>query len=222
MEPDDPALLRNLLSVALKAKNRELRERVSSKLFEHPKLDSLLRASILTELGDDAWRAGQLDLARKRYEEASALAVDPQTHRNAVARTEALATSQRAAVLKPLLVEASSDVGQLFRMREHLRTYPDDALTKYLLGRQLVQRDGQEQGISLLESALNDELPDPEFSKETLRMLARAYAEEHQCADVKDVRQRMEGIGATAADVQLAADWLARCEFETSRGWSPL
>jgi hypothetical protein len=222
MEPDDPALLRNLLTAEIKAKDVAARDEVVKRLFAHPKLDPLLRASVLSELGDDAWRNNQLDAAARQYAEAAALPVDPQNHRNAVAHAEALKTPARAEVLKPLLIDGQTDAGQLFKMRDYLDANPNDSLVEYLLGRQFVQRDAEDRGIPLLESALKNSLPDISFSRETDRLLVRAYAERHQCSEAQGVHNRMSSTQAPTADLQFASDWVARCVYETGRGWSPL
>lgn len=214
MEPDDPALLRGMLRVALTLDDDQRTESIAARLFAHPKLDASLLATTLMELGDAAWKRGELDMARTRFEEAAKLVVDQSTRRAAVARLQALSDPARAKLLEPLLARAQANVEVLFSMDDHLRAHPDDALVAYLLGRQLVQRDARSRGEALLERA-SGKLEDPTLEKETLRLLVRSASERGDCEASHQAARRLEG----QADRALADDWVERCRFEAARGF---
>ncbi len=217
MEPDDPALLRNLLTAALRANNPASIDAAARRLFAHPKLDDSLRASALVELGDAAWKANALAQAEASYAQAAKLAVDPATHRSAVAHERAVQDPARAKLLEPLFVKGDAGVEELFAMNDYLAAHPDDALVTYLLGRQLVQRDAVARGLALLSRLSPQALGDEEFSRESWRLQMRARAELHDCAGV----QPESSPGAQPADRAFAEDWRERCEFEVARGLPP-
>lgn len=219
MEPDDPGLLRAMLSTTVKLKDHARRDALAERIFAHPKLDASLRAGTLLELGDEAWRTGDLAAARKRFEEASALDIDAGTHRAAVAKTRSVADAARSTLLAPLLLEGNSGLGVMLALDAHLRASPEDALVSYLLGRQLVQRDARRLGIDHLRKAAELGLEDGELARENLRLLVRAQAELHDCDGAAATRARLQSEGAPA-DLVVADDWLDRCRFEVSRGWA--
>lgn len=215
MEPDDPALLRGMLRAALTLDDRDRTSAIAARLFEHPRLDASLQASALLELGDAAWKRGDLEAARMRFAEASELVVDQATRRAAVARLQALEDPARAKLLEPLLARSDAGVEVLFSMDEHLRAHPDDALVAYLLGRQLVQRDARARGEALLQRAAG-RLGEAALEKETLRLLVRSASERGDCQASADAAERLTAM----ADRALAADWVERCRFVASRGTS--
>jgi tetratricopeptide (TPR) repeat protein len=219
IEPDDPALLRSLLSVEIRLKDTARRDATLQKILAHPKLDPSLRAATLSDLGDEAWRTDRLDEAAKFYTEAAVLPVDAATHRSAVARLEAVRSPDRAKILKPLLVEGNAEVGQLFKMNSFLAAHPTDGLVEYLLARQLTQRDALELALPMLASAREHGLTDPEILREALRMTARASAERHECAAAADVAHSLTAVASSQSDRQFVDDWAERCRFEVERGW---
>lgn len=217
LEPDDPALVRGLLTAAIKAKDEARRADAETRLFAHPKLDASLRASALIELGDEAWKKGAFDEATIRYRAAARLEVDAATHRSAVARARAVVDPGLATLLRPLLVDGNADVGQLFAMNDFVQLHPEDALVAYLLGRQFTQREAVVRGAQLLSSRAVGMLGDRELEREALRLAARAWAEAHRCDDAELVRRAMPDDAAS--DRAFADDWIARCRFETARGF---
>jgi hypothetical protein len=221
MEPDDPALLRNVLTAAIRGKNEAKRDATAAALFAHPKLDASLHASALVELGDDAWSRGNLTTAEAHYREAAALNVDAATHRSALVKSRAVADPGHAALLKGLLVDGNAEIGRLFALNDALVAQPDDALVAYLLGRQLVQRNAQPRGIPLLERVADIGLDDRELMRENSRLLVRAHAERHECDAAHGARHALQEVSGAASDDLYAADWEARCRFEVARGWAP-
>lgn len=221
LEPGDPSLLRSLLGAAVRAKRTDLAAETAQRILAHPSIDESLRALVLIELGDTAWRDGRTLDARMRFVEAAQLPVDASTHRNAVARMEALESPERESLLRPLLLEGDTGIDRLLAMQDHLRERPGDGLVAYLLGRQLVQRKAVDRGIGLLQQAAELELPDRSFERENKRLLVRALAERHRCPELNALVAAMPSDRASAADLVWARDWAERCAFETTRGWSP-
>lgn len=215
LEPDDPGLIRGMLTVAVQADDRPALSTLTERLLAHPKSDDSLRASVLIELGDDAWRRNDLAEAREKFLAAASLVVPQATHRNAVAKARAVASPERAALLAPLLNKGDSGLETLFSLDAHLRNTPDDSLVAYLLGRQFVQRDAKERGLSLLERTqgkLDDEL----LERETRRLIVETAARNGDCARAQEALSSVR----EQADRARGADWVERCEFMRARGWS--
>lgn len=215
MEPDDPALLRNQLTAAIRARDDARRDEVTRRLLSHEKLDPSLRAAVLTELGDQAWRTGAAGVARDRYAEAAKLDADPATHRGAVARLLAVATPERAGVIAPLLLDGQTEAGVLFALNDHLVRAPEDRLVAYLLGRQLVQKGAFERGARLLQTCAGL-LGDRELDREARRLVIRAWAEARRCDSVTVAARDVPA--EDAVDRAWAEDWAARCRFEHGLG----
>lgn len=217
MEPDDPGLLRGQLRSAIALNDSTLAESVTQSIFTHPKTDDSLRASVLLELGDVAWKAGRLAQAQKSFSEAAALVVDPATHRAAVAKAGAVADPRRSALLEPLLARGDAGVETLWAMGEYLREKPDDALVAYLLGRQFIQRQAGARGTALLRTTIG-RLDDRELERENRRLIVTTAAQAQDCEAAVQASATIEN----EADRAQANDWIDRCRFARSRGSSAL
>jgi hypothetical protein len=221
MEPDDPALLESLLRAAVRAKNNELRDKTASRIMSHPKTDNVLKATTLMELGDDDWRRGTPQEAAARYASIGELAVDPGTYRLALVKRTAVNDTALSALLEPLLVENDTEVQQLFAMNDYIEAHPTDRLVRYLLGRQLMQREALPRGLPLVDLASENLLLDGEMTAEALRLLVKGYSELHRCQAAQLEQGKMASSKATEADRVVAQDWIDRCQFEVARGWKP-
>jgi tetratricopeptide (TPR) repeat protein len=221
MEPDDPALLEAMLRAAVKAKNNELRDKTASRIMSHPKTDSVLKAATLMELGDDDWRRGTLQEAAARYASIGELPVDPGTYRMALVKRTAVNDATLSALLQPFLVEGDAEVPQLFAMNDYIEAHPTDRLVRYLLGRQLVQREALARGLPLVDMASENLLFDGEMTAEALRVLVKGYSELHKCQAAQLELGKMAQSKASDADRTVGQDWIDRCQFEVSRGWKP-
>jgi len=91
MEPGDPALL-----VALRRRPSSRpriprpRRRPRRKALAHPKLSAPLRAQLLTDSGDAAWKAGDVSKASARYTEAAKLPQPEAAERGLAVRLKAI------------------------------------------------------------------------------------------------------------------------------------
>jgi hypothetical protein len=220
MEPDDPALLEYLLRAAIQAKDPAVRDQTAARILSHPHTDSVLRAQTLMELGDDLWRQHATADAAVRYRDVIDLAADAPTHRAAGLKHETVLDPLLNMLLQPLLADSDADLRELFAMNDFVTSHPGDRIVRYLLGRQLVQRAAIARGLPLLETTTDRPLlGDAELAKETLRLIVRGDAELHRCADSAQAQLRLQRAGGTAADQEVADDWVARCRFEVSRSW---
>lgn len=217
MEPDDPGLLRGLLRVALSLDNSELAESVTRQIFAHEKTDDPLRASVLLELGDRAWKTGRLTLAQQAFSEAAALVVDSATRRMAVAKTRAVSNPEQSSLLEPLLARGDSGLETLWAMSEYLNDAPHDALVTYLLGRQFVQKKAAKRGLTLLRKAAGN-LDDRELERENRRLIVVTAATEGDC----DAAVEASALMDNDADRAQAEDWISRCRFVRSRASTAL
>jgi tetratricopeptide (TPR) repeat protein len=170
MEPDDPALLiqfaRSQIAAGLLANARETQARALS----HPKLSKPLRAQILTEAGDAAWRAGDVPQALARYQEAAALPQSEPAARGLAVRIRALGDPPSWPALRPLIAEGNSSPEVLLAVRDLDLARPRDGLAAYLLAKQMQNRGAWAECARFVASALARELLGPLFTQEALRM----------------------------------------------------
>ena len=170
LEPDDPALLlqlaRSQTAAGLLAQARETQARALS----HPKLSKPLRAQILTEAGDAAWRAGDVPQALARYQEAAALPQSEPAERSLAVRIRALGDPPSWPALRPLLAEGNNAPEVLLALRDLDLARPRDGLAAYLLAKQMQNRSAWAECARFVASVLARELPGPLFAQESLRM----------------------------------------------------
>lgn len=221
-QPDDPALVRDKLNVAIRMKESDASRimAIAAALWSHPRLDPSLEASSRLQVGDELWRRGDSAAAHELYRHAAAIPVDPETHRATVVRLRALADPSLGALLKPLLVDGEDGTTQTFRMLDALSKRPNDALVLYLLARQV--RSASDKAAGYMERADAIGLGDVELRRENLRTLVVARAERNRCDEAERARQRLRVAAGTATDDAMAEHWVARCRFAIARGWEPL
>jgi len=103
LEPDDPALLLALRRSQVAAKDFAAAQATEAKALAHPKLSQPLRAQLLTDSGDAAWKAGDAALALQRFEEAAQLPQSEVAERALAVRLRAVRDPQTWPALRPLL-----------------------------------------------------------------------------------------------------------------------
>ena len=170
MEPDDPALLVALRRAQVAARDAASAESTEAKALAHAKLSRPLRAQLLTDSGDAAWRAGDAIRALARYQDASRLPQPQAAERGLTARLRALRDPQTWPALRPLLAEANNAPEVLLRLRDLDLARPRDGLAAYLLAKQMQNRSAWPECAAFAASALRRELPGPLFTEEALRM----------------------------------------------------
>ena len=170
LEPDDPALLASLRRAQLAAKDPAAAETTEAKALDHPKLSPPLRAQILTDSGDAAWKAGDTSRALARYEEAATLPQTEPAERGLTVRLRAVRDLQSWAALRPLLAENNNAPEILLHLRDLDLARPRDGLAAYLLAKQMQNRGAWPECAVFAASALRRELPGPLFVQEALRM----------------------------------------------------
>jgi tetratricopeptide (TPR) repeat protein len=195
LEPGDPALLlqlaRSQIAAGLLAQARETQARA----LLHPKLSKPLRAQILTEAGDAAWRAGDVPQALARYQEAAALPQSEPAERALAVRIRALGDPPSWPALRPLLAEGNSAPEVLLALRDLDLARPRDGLAAYLLAKQMQSRGARPECARFVASALARELPGPLFTQEALRM--RGIAAWH-LGDDATARDAFTALGKNA------------------------
>src|SRR5216683_999808 len=140
----------------------------------HPKLSQPLRAAVLTESGDAAWRAGDAATARARYEEARALVQPEPQERALLARLWALDDPGRWPALRRLLADGDTGAETMRLLRELESREPAEGLPPYLVAKQLQNRAEWAECARSAREALSRKLPAVLFEREALRMLGLA------------------------------------------------
>jgi hypothetical protein len=170
LEPDDPALLVALRRAQLAAKDPAAALATEVKALGHRRLSRPLRAQLLTDSADAAWKAGDIAAALARYTEAAQLPQPQAGERGIVVRLRAVADPQSWPALRPLLAENNTAPEVLLHLRDLDLARPRDGLAAYLLAKQMQNRAAWPECASFAASALRRELPGPLFVEEALRM----------------------------------------------------
>jgi len=170
LEPDDPALLVQLRRAQVSAGDTEGARATLDRALSHPKLSAPLRAQLLTDAGDSAWKAGDAQAARARFEEAQQLAQPEPAERALVVRLSALRDAATWPALRPLLADAETGPEVLLALRDLDLQRPREGIFAYLLAKQLQNRGAWEACARYADSALRRELLGPLFVQESLRM----------------------------------------------------
>jgi hypothetical protein len=209
LEPDDPALLAALRRAQVAARDPAAAEATEAKALAHPKLSPPLRAQVLTDSGDAAWRGGDVTRALSRYQEAAQLPQAQAAERGLSVRLRALRDPQTWPALRPLLAEGNSAPEILLHLRDLDLARPRDGLAAYLLAKQMQNRAAWPECASFAANALRRELPSPLFLQEALRM--RGIAAWH-AGDLAAARAAFTALGKDAPPGRAleVARWLDR------------
>ncbi|HET7784655.1 MAG TPA: hypothetical protein VFL36_01670 [Myxococcales bacterium] len=170
LSPDDPALLLSLRRAQLAARDEAGAAATEARALAHRNLSPPLRAQILIDAGDTAWKAGDAARAQARYEEASQLPLPEAAERGLAVRIRALRDPPSWPALRPLLAEGNNAPEVLLHIRDLDLSRPRDGLAAYLLAKQMQNRGAWEECASFCRSALSRELPGPLFVEEAWRM----------------------------------------------------
>lgn len=172
LEPDDPnklfALRRALLDSGDEAGAQEVLER----LLVHEKLSTPQRAQALVDLGDRAWKRGEVMTAGARYSEAARLTQPEPQARLLLAKRTALAHPETWPALRRLLVDGDGGPEVWLLLRDLDLQAPRDGLAAFLLAKQAQNKLAWETCVRFARSALSRTLPDPRFALEARRMLS--------------------------------------------------
>ncbi len=193
LEPDDPALLAALRRAQVAAKDPAAAEMTEAKALAHPKLSPPLRAQVLTDSGDAAWKAGDVSRALARYRDAAQLPQPEAAERGLTVRLLALRDPQTWPALRPLFAENDNAPEILLRLRDLDMLKPRDGLAAYLLAKQMQNRAAWPECAAFAASALRRELPNRLFVHEALRM--KGIAAWHN-GDDKAAREAFTALGA--------------------------
>jgi hypothetical protein len=170
LEPDDPALLLALRRAQLAAHEEAAALATEARALAHPKLSQPLRAQLLVESGDAAWKAGDVPGALSQFEEAAKLPQSEPAERALAIRLRAVRDPQTWPALRPLLAEGNTSPEILLALRDLDLARPRDGLAAYLLAKQLQNRAAWPECARYAASALSRELPGPLFMQEAQRM----------------------------------------------------
>jgi hypothetical protein len=174
LEPDDPALLVALRRAQQAAKDPSAAEATEAKALAHPKLSRPLRAQLLADSGDAAWKGGDVARALARYTEAAQLPQPEPGERGLTVRLKAVRDPETWPALRPLLAETNTAPEILLHLRDLDLARPRDGLAAYLLAKQMQNRAAWPECASFAASALRRELPGPLFVQESVRMRGMA------------------------------------------------
>jgi tetratricopeptide (TPR) repeat protein len=195
LEPDDPALLLQLRRAQAAAGNVEGARQTLERALSHPKLSAPLKAQLLTDAGDTAWKAGDAQGARARFEEALLLEQPEAAERALAVRMLSLRDPPTWPAVRPLLTEGDSGPEVLLALRDLDLQRPREGIFAYLLAKQLQNRGAWEACARYAQSALGRNLPGPLFVQESLRM--RGIAAWH-LRDAPSARAAFTALGRDA------------------------
>jgi tetratricopeptide (TPR) repeat protein len=209
LEPDDPALLLQLRRAQLAAGDQAAAQETEARALSHPKLSQPLRAQLLTEAGDAAWKAGNAAAAQQKFDEAAALPQSESAERALKVRLLALKDPPSWPPLRALLADGESGPGLVLALRDLDLARPREGLFAYLIAKQLQNRGEWEACVHYSQSALTHDLPGPLFIQEALRM--RGIAAWH-LRDAAGARTAFTALGKDAPPGRAleAARWLER------------
>jgi len=170
LEPDDPGLLAQLARAQAASGDLPAARETQARALVHPKISQPLRAQLLTDSGDAAFRSGDLQTARAFYLEAQALAQSEPAERALEARLYALEDPRRFPALRKLFADSDSSPEVWLLLSDLNLAEPRSGLAAYLLAKQLQNRGAFAQSARYLQDALGRTLPGPLFTQEALRM----------------------------------------------------
>ncbi len=170
LEPDDPAPLAQLGRAQLAAGQLAAARATQERALRHPKLSRPLRAQLLTEAGDAAWKASDLSAAAARFDEAAALPQAEPGERALQLRRRALADPQSWPALRPLLADGDTGPAVWLALRDLDLARPADGVFAYLLAKQLQNHAAWAECAGYARAALSRPLPGSLFRQEALRM----------------------------------------------------
>jgi hypothetical protein len=210
LEPDDPELLLALRR-ALVQGHQKTAAFAAQEALAHPKLSLPQRARLLTELGDEAWAAGDAAGAELRYAAAAKLAQPEAAERALIARRYALSDPGRWPAARKLLTEGDTGPETLLALDALAVERPREGFAPYLLAKQLQNRNAWAACARFSQLALERELPHPLFVQEALRM--RGISAWH-LGDAAAARAAFERLArdATPGRALEAAYWRSRIE----------
>ena len=170
LEPGDPALLVSLRRAQVAARELDRAHDTEEKALSHPKLSPPLRAQLLTDAGDAAWKGGDVPLAKARYDEAARLPQSEAAERGLAVRLRAIDDPATWPALRPLFADGSTSAEVLLALRDLDLLRPRDGLAAYLIAKQLQNRGAWPDCGRYAASALTRALPGALFTQEALRM----------------------------------------------------
>ncbi len=184
-DPGEPSYLWELADAQLGAEQQAAAESTLRRAIDHPATTQTLRGRLLIRLGDLAALAGQLDAARKSYDEAAALPLDEGSARTLSAKRLALDLPEAGAYLRSVLIgrpksasglrrDERSDVVNAFLLGKAADAAPQSGLVRYVLGRLLFQRGGYAESIAELSRSLTLGLPDRRFAYQAKQLIGQA------------------------------------------------
>ncbi|MDY0004041.1 MAG: hypothetical protein RBU30_22270, partial [Polyangia bacterium] len=182
-------------------------------LWQHPAATPPLRAQLLSYVGTDAWRRGELDRARRLYSEAEAMPIPVGMGRDLTVRRLALGDARLGSLLRPLLVPREEDHSPEESWERLERELPEHGLVRYLVGSYRLSQGDWVRAAANLEAALALELPDERFWREALLRLGRARFRAGAFGAARETFSRLD-VPAESEAVRLEArDWMERCDF---------
>lgn len=170
LEPEDPALLQQLGRAQLAAGELLAARATQQRALGHPRLSRPLRAQLLTEAGDAAWKANDVPAATARFDEAAALPQAEAADRALSLRRRALGDPQTWPALRRLLADGDTGPAVWLSLRDLDLARPADGVFAYLLAKQLQNHAAWAECILYTRAALSRGLPGPLFRQEALRM----------------------------------------------------
>ncbi len=180
------------------------------------RVDEVTRARLLMLEGDVAVLQGETP----NYDAVAALPLEESVARLATVKRDvahAPPSEERTTLLGILAApagtrDAALDLVSLQKLSD---AHPDDALLRYLLGRQLFQRGRFADAADELGRSLAGPLPDGRFIREAVKMRAMALFRLGKRAEAREIFQAISFDPNAPEGARLdAKQWVARCDFK--------
>lgn len=192
--------------------------RFAKRALDTPGITEKNRAEALEAIGALDWRDGKLDLAKNAFTDVLATHLSGSTDRLQTARLIALTRSgEEAEVLKRFLLGDLSGAKALVELGGIARANMEDALARYLYGRQLEQAGAWAEGVAEMRAAVEGGQLTPPLADEAEMALGRLLL---RAGAYEEAKERFRALAARApsATIQLTAeDWSERAGFLSSK-----
>lgn len=206
--PEDPDVELGRLYALLRLDRGEEARALGGDLLEREKLSPRLRESVHDVLGNEAWRRGDLDDARRHFA--------------AILETRATEHLVRAAILKVatleqpefrrVLAEEASPIETGISLAPLAERGPGEGYASYLLGRRLFDGGTWPEAASWLERAIADSVVSlhAEIDLEARWLLGQALYRSRSWDDAAAVFESISLRARTEAEALRAASWIER------------
>ncbi|HEY3446915.1 MAG TPA: hypothetical protein VGK67_11150 [Myxococcales bacterium] len=211
IEPQNPAFLRAQAEVLADQRDWTGARGAWERILALEQQPAGVRAKALMGLGDALWWLGSPPQAKAAFEQALSLHRDRGSDRTAFVKIESIDDPEAGPVLRRYFEEP--ELPAVLSLQELALSQPANAISRYLVGRQLLQHHDPVGAARWLGQALEAGLKDPELEREARRQLVEARYRAGDCPGSMAAAASLASRG-DPSDRSLAQEWQERCAFE--------